>query len=160
LIPAFDSLIPAFDPETGALPPGDHQATLEEIWKRLGFTSRRRWLLKGLRAAAEAFWKVRIQDIYIDGSFCTEKLDPGDVDGYWVEPDADVYERIDPYWIDFTPVLVLPIGKWKCRMWSDHGVEFFIHPAMQATPEENFPQFFRHDRDGRARGVIEIIRSG
>ena len=28
-----------------------------------------------------------IQEIFIDGSFCTEKPDPGDVDGYWVEPD-------------------------------------------------------------------------
>jgi hypothetical protein len=28
-----------------------------------------------------------IENIFIDGSFCTEKPDPGDVDGYWVEPD-------------------------------------------------------------------------
>jgi hypothetical protein len=26
-----------------------------------------------------------IEDVFIDGSFCTEKPDPGDVDGYWVE---------------------------------------------------------------------------
>ncbi len=44
-------MIPAFDPATGALPPGDHRATLEEIGSRFGFTPRRRWLLKGLRAA-------------------------------------------------------------------------------------------------------------
>jgi hypothetical protein len=104
-------LIPPFDPETGALPPGDHQATLEEIRKRFAFTPRRRWLLKGLRAAVEAFWKAGIEDICIDGRFCTEKADPGDVDGYWVEPDPDVYERIDSYWIDFTPVFVRTAGK-------------------------------------------------
>ena len=68
---------------------------------RLGFTPRRKWLLKGLRAAVEAFWVAGIQEIYIDGSFCTEKPDPGDVDGYWVEPDYEVYDRIDPYWVDF-----------------------------------------------------------
>jgi Family of unknown function (DUF6932) len=152
-------LIPPFDPETGALPPGDHQATLEEIARRLIFTPRRRWLLTGLRAAIEAFWAAGIEEIYIDGSFCTEKPDPGDIDGYWVEPDAEVYERIDPYWIDFTPVLAQPVRKWKWRMWSDHGVEFFIHPAMQATAEESFPAFFRHDREGRTRGVIQVIRS-
>ena len=49
-------MIPPFDPETGGLPAGDHQATLEEIGKRLGFTPRRQWLLKGLRTAVEAFW--------------------------------------------------------------------------------------------------------
>ena len=152
-------MIPPFDRDTGALPAGDYQATLEEICKRFGFTPRRKWLLKGLRAAVEAFWAAGIEAIYIDGSFCTEKPDPGDIDGYWVEPDAEVYERIDPYWIDFTLVLVQPVRKWRWRMWADHGVEFFIHPAMQATPEEGFPEFFRHDRTGRARGVIRVIRS-
>jgi len=34
-------VIPAFDPTTGALPPGDHQATLPQIAKRFGFTPRR-----------------------------------------------------------------------------------------------------------------------
>lgn len=115
--------------------------------------------MKGLRAAVEAFWSAGVQEIYIDGNFCTEKPDPGDVDGYWVEPDPEVYERIDPYWIDFTPVLAEHVRKWKWRMWIDHGVEFFIHPAMSATPEENFPEFFRHDRDGRRRGIIRVVRA-
>jgi hypothetical protein len=51
-------------------------------------------------------------------SFCTEKPDPGDVDGYWVEPDDSVYDRIDPYWIDFEVILVPNVGKWKWRMLS------------------------------------------
>ena len=71
-------------------PPDDHRATLEEIESRLGFAPRCRWLLKGLRAAVKASWTAGIEDIFIDGSFCTEKPDPGDVDGYWVEPDDDV----------------------------------------------------------------------
>jgi hypothetical protein len=115
-------LIPAFDPSTGALPPGNHQATLEQIRMRLGFTPRRQWLLKGLRAAVEAFWAAGIQEIYIDGSFCTEKPDPGDIDGYWVEPDVGVYDRIDPYWVDFELVLVPLVRKWKWahveRLWG------------------------------------------
>jgi hypothetical protein len=86
--------------------------------------------LKGLRAAVEAFWSAGIEEIYIDGSFCTEKPDPGDIDGYWVEPDPDVYERVDPYWIDFELVMSPHVGKWKWRMWVDRGVEFFTHPAM------------------------------
>jgi hypothetical protein len=43
--------------------------------------------VKGLRTAVEAFWAAAIKEIYIDGSFCTEKPDPGDIDGYWIEPD-------------------------------------------------------------------------
>ena len=152
-------MIPAFDLNTGALPPGDYRATLQEIAERLGFTPRRRWLLKGLRAAVEAFWVAGIEEIYVDGSFCSEKPDPGDIDGYWVEPDPGVYDRIDPYWIDFDPILVPQMRKWKWRMWVDHGVEFFIHPAMLAKADLAFPQFFRQDRDGQPRGVIRVVKA-
>ena len=151
-------MIPPLDPATGGLPPGDHRATLEEIRKRFGFTPRRRWLLKGLRSPVKAFWAAGIEEIYIDGSFCTEKPDPGDIDGYWVEPDPGVYERVDPYWIDFQLVLAHHSRKWKWRMWVEQGVEFFIHPTMEATPELGFPVFFRQDRDGRPRGVIQVIK--
>ena len=152
-------MIPAFDPDTGALPPGDHKATLDQIAKRLGFTPRRRWLIRGLRAAVKAFWAAGIEGIYVDGSFCTDKPDPGDIDGYWVEPDPDVYERIDPYWIDFELVFVPGVRKWKWRMWADHGVEFFVHPAMRVSPQTDFPAFFRQDRDGHRRGVIQVVRA-
>jgi hypothetical protein len=135
-------VIPPFDETTGGLPAGDHVATLGEISKRFGFTPRRRWLMKGLRLAVKAFWAAGIEEIYIDGSFCTSKGDPGDIDGYWVEPDADVYDRIEPYWIDFELVLVPHLRKWKWRMWADHG----------------FPEFFRQDREGRARGLVRIVR--
>lgn len=104
-------MIPPFDPETGGLPPGDHRAAMDEIAKRLGFTARRRWLLQGLRKAVKAFWAAGIEEIFIDGSFCTEKPDPGDIDGYWVEPDSGVYERIDPYWIDFELALAHSVQK-------------------------------------------------
>ena len=151
-------MILEFDPNTGALPPGNHPATLEQIRKRLGFTPRRRWLLKGLRAAVETYWAAGIDEIYIDGSFCTEKPDQGDIDGYWVEPDEAIYDLIDPYWIDFELVLVPHLRKWKWRMWADHGVEFFIHPAMRASPQLGFPEFFRQDRDGNPCGVIQVVK--
>jgi hypothetical protein len=124
-------VIPAFDPATGALPPGDHRATLEEIGSRFGFTPRRRWLLKGLRTAVGAFWSAGIEDIFIDGSFCTEKPDPGDVDGYWVEPDDGVYDRIDSYWIDFQMVLVPHVSEKEVANVgrSRRGV---LHPSHNA----------------------------
>ena len=152
-------MIPAFDEVTGGLPPGDHPATLAEVAKRLGFTPRRRWLLLGLRKAADAFWAAGIDEIYIDGSFCTSKPDPGDMDGYWVEPDPGVYERIDPYCIDFELVPVPALRKRKWRMWAEYGLEFFIHPHMNAAPGTGFPEFFRRDRDGRRRGVIRIVKA-
>jgi len=41
-------------------------------------------------------------------------------------------------------------------MWADYGLEFFIHPAMSASAGMAFPDFFRQDREGRPRGVIQI----
>ena len=132
---------------------------MAEITKRFGFTPRRRWLLRGLRKAVDAFRAAGIEEIFIDGSFCSAKPDPGDVDGYWVEPDAQVYDRIDPYWTDFEMVFVPHSRKRKWRMWADHGLEFFIHPVMRASVEAGFPEFFRHDRDGRQQGVIHVVKA-
>jgi hypothetical protein len=44
-------------------------------------------------------------------------------------------------------------------MWADPGVEFFIHPAMLAKPAVGFPEFFRQDREGLPRGLIQVVRS-
>lgn len=121
-------MIRAFDPATCALAPGDHRATLEEIGGRFGFTPRHRWLLPGLRGPVTAFWAGGIKDIFIDGSSYTANLDPGDVDGYRVEPDDGVYDRVDPYRIDFETILVPQVRKWKWRMGADHGVEFSTIP--------------------------------
>ena len=117
-------------------------------------------MLNGLRAAVNSFWDAGIEDIYIDGSFCTEKPDPVDIDGYWVEPDQGVYERLDPYGTDFELLFVTQVRKWKWRMGADHGLEFFMHPAMQARPEVGFPEFFRQDREGQPRGVIQVVKVG
>lgn len=92
----------------------------------------------------------------IDGSFCSEKPDPGDIDGYWVEPDPDVYDRLDPYWLDFELVKAPHSRQSKWRMWVDYGVEFFIHPTMRAARDTSFPDFFRRDREGRLKGMIRI----
>jgi hypothetical protein len=115
--------------------------------------------LDGLRTALEAFWTAGIEEVCLDGSFCTEKPDPGDIDGYWVEPGPDVHERIDPYWIDFELILVPHVREGKWRMWVEPGVEFFIHPAMRARPEMGFPKFLQPDRDGQPRGVIRVLRT-
>jgi hypothetical protein len=114
--------------------------------------------LQGLGVAVQVFRAAGIEEIYIEGSFCTEKPDPGDIDGCWVEPDEGVYERIAPCWIDFELVLVPHLRKWKWHMWADYGVEFFIDPAMQAAPGTSFPEFFRQDREGNPRGLIQIVR--
>jgi hypothetical protein len=72
-----------------------------------------------------------------------------------VEPDDGVYDRIDPYWIDFEMMFLPHVRKRKWRMWMDDGVEFLTHPAMQARAMVGVPDFVRQDRDGVPRGLIQ-----
>lgn len=80
-------MIPDFD-EHGNLPPGTYHASVSEVLKRFGSRSPKRKLLtKHLRELL-----VRLQDIavgvYIDGSYITRKLSPGDVDLLIVLPNG------------------------------------------------------------------------
>ena len=70
-----DSLIPAFTPLLVHCLRATIGRHWEEVAKRFGFTPRRLWLLKGLSTAVEAFRAAAIKEIYIDGSFCTDKPD-------------------------------------------------------------------------------------
>ena len=68
------SMIPSFDPTTGTLPPGDHNATWDEVVARYGITPHRLTLLAGLKAALDALRAGGCQRAYIDGSFAVTKL--------------------------------------------------------------------------------------
>jgi len=75
--------MPPFDPTTGLLPPGLHEASWEEIVDRYGGTPRRRTLLAGLRSGIDALRRAGCRRVYIDGSFITAKEEPGDFDACW-----------------------------------------------------------------------------
>ena len=91
-------------------------------------------------------------------AFAPKSRIPAMFDGYWVEPDVGVYHRLEPYWLDFELIYIPHTRKWKWQMWADRGVEFFIHPTMQASPEAAFPEFFRQDRNGDPRGIVRIVK--
>lgn len=76
-------MIPPFDPLTGNLPPGIHQASWEDFRKRFGLTPDRRALLDKLALAAEHLTFCGCQQIYVDGSFVTASDIPGDYDMCW-----------------------------------------------------------------------------
>lgn len=72
-------MIPDFD-EHGNLPPGTYRASVSETLKRFGSGSpKRRLLTKHLRELLVWLQDVAV-GVYIDGSYVTRKLAPGDVD--------------------------------------------------------------------------------
>ncbi len=70
--------------ETGELPDGEYDVTLDAIENRFGCANeQRRFLMQSLRAAAANFSKANVRKLWIDGSFLTNKEHPNDIDGVW-----------------------------------------------------------------------------
>lgn len=144
--------IPAFDADTGNLPPGVHGATWAEIVARFGWNAERTRLLDGLHRALESLKAAGCRTAYLDGSFVTEKDVPGDFDGCWeaggVDPTA-----LDPVLLDFTN----PRAAQKARF----GGELFIANSAATPSGTRFIDFFQKDRStGEAKGIIAIDLRG
>jgi hypothetical protein len=79
--------------EYGYLPFGDHEMTFTElknsilvlgdesvpIWNE----SRRLILVQNLQFIVQQLWDIGIQNVFINGSFCTDKAHPEDIDCYF-----------------------------------------------------------------------------
>jgi hypothetical protein len=141
-------MIPALTAE-GLLPPGIHHASWVELERRFGYNPTRRRLLSGLRRAAKALALAGCEVLYLDGSFVTDKEEPGDYDGCWEEGGVDP-SRLDPILLTFDHKRVAQKLK--------YGGELFPAnlSAEGSPPSRVFLDFFQADRDGRAKGIIAI----
>jgi hypothetical protein len=66
-------MIPAFDPNTNALPAGIHKSDWAEFVTRFGYNAHRQVLLVGMKKALTWVMKAGGAGIYIGGSFVTSK---------------------------------------------------------------------------------------
>lgn len=119
--------IPDFDPDSGNLPAGIHEATWDEIVAALGTNRRRVELIDGLRRAFDALRVAGCKRAFIDGSLATTKEQPGDFDGCW---DA---RGVDPSSLD--PVL-LDFRHGRAAQKAKYGGELFI-ANRGATPRRH-----------------------
>lgn len=132
--------------EKGELPPGDYNASLDEIDARFGRANkRRRELMRGLRAATANLAKTGVRKIWVDGSFVTDKEYPNDIDGVW-----ETHEQIDLTVLD--PVF---LGK-RVAMKKKYGLDFFPD-VIEAGSGLPFPAFFQINRDGEPKGILIVI---
>jgi hypothetical protein len=140
-------MIPPFEPGTGNLPPGVHQATWGEIQKRYGGTDRRRLLLAGLHAGLASLARAGCHRAYIDGSFVTRKKQPNDFDVCY-EADGMDAELLEDALRDVRP----PRAAQKHRY---RGEFIPVYMPGQILGRSLF-QFFQKDRSGSEKGIIEI----
>jgi hypothetical protein len=135
-------MIPAFDEESGYLPPGVHRATLVEIEKRYSTTPSRKRLFAGFMRLARELQAAGCATVYLDGSFITNKLDPGDYDAVWEYQGMD--NRIDGVLRDGTTAQIKRkyLGDIFCRMPEILG--------------KDHVEFFQSDRTGVPKGIIRV----
>ena len=142
-------MIPTFD-EHGSLPLGLHEATISEIRASLGFTERRERLIDGLERFVR-IWSDSgfLEYSVIDGSFATDKPEPGDIDMLLV-PKVEALSSLPA---DFR-YLAASHSYDRSFTKREFGCEAFI--AAGQNNVEGWLNFFGADRRGRRRGLIRL----
>ena len=141
----------------GELPVGIHIATVEEVEDRFGKTNdRRKLLMNGLKNALEQFEKVEVKKVFVDGSFTTDKDEPNDIDGCWATTgvkEENLHLLDENFWKFGT---VVEFQKCKEEILKKYGLDFFIAEHIEGRTNKPFPEFFQTDRNGDAKGIIQI----
>ena len=139
-------MIPPFDPVTGRLPPGEHEALWDEVVERFGWNERRRRLIDGLADALMSLAEVGCRRVWLNGSFVTTKDEPGDFDACWDQTDVDL-DSIDPVLLDLSDAR---------RSQKDRfGGELFPNVTELGTGLM-FADFFQNDREIGRKGIVVI----
>ena len=168
-------MIRAFDPN-GMLPPGDHEASLEELrasvlvqgpayrvesWD----TAWRGLLVDNLEVLCKQLWSLEITEIFVDGSFTEDKDHPNDIDGYFEcglreLASGQLSSRLnllDPYkvwtWDPGSRQRCLGFPKRQLPMWHRYRVELYPHVSGLSSGirdrhghDLEFPAAFRQSR--------------
>ena len=130
----------------GVLPPGEWLASWAEVEATIGGTDWRVHLLEGCRRALLSLKAAGCRRAWIDGSFVTAKVHPGDVDASY-DPIGVDRSVLHPALLDMSPGR--PAQK------AAFGCEFFPN-IIEGSSGRYFVEFFQRDRDGRPKGIVVI----
>lgn len=140
-------MIPGFT-DNGKLPKGIHKATWDEFSNKFGGNERRKKLLIGLDKLMEELGNAGCSAVYVDGSFVTDKEYPNDYDLCW-KMEKVFIENLDPILLDYT---LSGKDKMEEKYLGDiRGAEFSVRETGKT-----YLHFFQHDRNGDAKGIIEL----
>jgi hypothetical protein len=139
-------VIPPFT-TSGLLPQGVHEASWSEVVEQLSGSSRRKQLLVGLLSGLRALRSAGCEIAYIDGSFVTAKLEPGDIDVCY-ESDRMNFRLLDPVLKDFS--------NRRAAQKQKYGGEFFEAEAEAVPDGTLYLDFFQLTKDGKRKGIIRL----
>ncbi|MER7609740.1 hypothetical protein [Nocardioides sp. NPDC127503] len=129
----------------GVLPPGIHKASWDELVQAFGTNERRRMLLGGLSAACLALADAGCTQLWVDGSFVTDKDRPGDYDACW-DPEGVDRPLLDPVLVDYSHAGREAI---KAKYLGD-----VLIAGVEIGSGLSFVEFFQRTRDGGTKGIV------
>ena len=132
------------------LPEGLHDATLPEIRRRLGFSDRRAALIYDLERCLGYLGSFDVlESVVIDGSFVTDKQEPGDIDLLLV-PRAD---RV--LGLDFAR-LATELAQNRQEFKEEFGCDAYPVDGNDTEIYRQRLSFFSTDHDGNVRGLLRV----
>jgi hypothetical protein len=140
--------VPAFR-EDGYLPEGLHVASEAEVAARFGdSTSRRVYLMGRLHRWLELARAVGARRFFIDGSFVTGKVEPGDVDAVVWLPD-NFREQVRAGKPEAVELQAMVRAREPKELFAAYSVEMW----------DGWLEFFSGTRepDARRKGVVEAV---
>jgi hypothetical protein len=137
-------MMPPFT-SAGLLPRGIYEVSWSEVLEQLGRSDQRKRLLVGLLTGLQALKQAGCEVAYIDGSFVTAKLEPGDVDVCY-KSDTINFSLLDPVLKDFS--------NRRAAQKQKYGGEFFEAEAEAVPDGTLYLDFFQMTKDGKRKGII------
>ena len=131
---------------TGELPAGEHPADLQEVEDRFATNPTRTAPFVGFARAARALAAAGCRTVWLDGSFITDKNEPGDFDATF-----DV-EHVDWIALGLAEPELLDFDAPRNTQKRVFGGELIPNVAGGV----DFVEFFQTNRNGEAKGIVRI----
>ena len=144
MIPSFADIGSPWE----VLPPGIHEATMDEIEDRFAISEHRKNLFNGLKQGTDLLQTAGCRTIYLNGSFVTEKPFPKDYDACWDTSGVDI-SKVDPVFFDFSENR----KKQKALYYGE-----FFPSSFSADGALSFFKYFQIDKHtGKTKGIRNLM---
>lgn len=137
-------------------PPGLHSVSETDLdnhfLRAFAASQTRPALIAGLRAFLASLKRVGVGfEVWLDGSFCTEKLDPNDVD-LVVFADAHELNRLDPSVQQYL-VGLLDRANSKVKF----GCDVMFAPSDNFDARSYWRGWYGFDRNEQPKGIAKVV---
>jgi len=137
--------------DNGNLEPGVHLMTINDFEAIFARTEHRANLVLGLKLGLTELADCGCRRVFIDGSFVTLKIIPGDFDACWDAEGVDIQRIMDHY-----PTLI-DFREERRYQKDRYSGEFFPAQGIASTnPYSLYYDFFQNDKNNDPKGIVQI----